>query len=134
MTDHSQLGPWVRRFLLEHLISVRNLARNTQHSYRDTLCLLLPFMASQAGKPVDQLAVTDLSAERVRQSCWNWNCSVSVGLQRVISAWQRFALSPTLLDSTALSIWNGAPVCAPSLARKLRAQSLLIWKNRKWTP
>jgi site-specific recombinase XerD len=67
MTDHSQLGPWVRRFLLEHLISVRNLARNTQHSYRDTLCLLLPFIASQAGKSVDQLAVTDLSAERIRQ-------------------------------------------------------------------
>ena len=67
MTDHTQLGPWVRRFLLEYLISVRNLARNTQHSYRDTLCLLLPFMARQAGKPVDQLAVTDLSAERVRQ-------------------------------------------------------------------
>src|SRR5215813_11715126 len=67
MTDHAQLGPWVRRFLLEYLISVRNLARNTQHSYRDTLCLLLPFIAGQSGKPVDQLTVTDLSAERVRQ-------------------------------------------------------------------
>lgn len=67
MTDHAQLGPWVRRFLLEYLISVRNLARNTQHSYRDTLCLLLPFIADQSGNPVDQLTVTDLSAERVRQ-------------------------------------------------------------------
>lgn len=67
MTAHAQLGPWVRRFLLEHLISVRNLARNTQQSYRDTLRLLLPSMARQAGKPIDQLAVTDLSAERVRQ-------------------------------------------------------------------
>jgi integrase/recombinase XerD len=67
MTEHAQLGPWVRRFLLEYLISVRNLARNTQRGYRDTLCLLLPFIARQAGKPIDQLAVTDLSAERVRQ-------------------------------------------------------------------
>ncbi len=66
MTDHAQLGPWVRRFLLEYLISVRNLARNTQRSYRDTLCLLLPFIARQVGKPVDQLAVTDLSADRIR--------------------------------------------------------------------
>jgi hypothetical protein len=29
----------VRRFLLEHLVAERNLARNTQRSYRDTLGL-----------------------------------------------------------------------------------------------
>ena len=39
------LGPWVRRFSLEYVVSERNLARNTQRSYRDTLCLLLPFVA-----------------------------------------------------------------------------------------
>jgi len=39
------LGPWVRRFLLEHLVAERNLARNTQRSYRDTLRQLLPFAA-----------------------------------------------------------------------------------------
>lgn len=66
MTDFSLLGPWVRRFLLEHLVSERNLARNTQRSYRDTLRLLLPFTAQLAGKAVDRLAVEDLSAERVR--------------------------------------------------------------------
>jgi integrase/recombinase XerD len=43
MTKTSLLGPWVRRFLLEYLVSERNLARNTQRSYRDTLKLLLPF-------------------------------------------------------------------------------------------
>ncbi len=37
------LGPWIRRFLLEHLVGERNLARNTQRSYRDTFCLLAPF-------------------------------------------------------------------------------------------
>jgi site-specific recombinase XerD len=51
---------------MEYLISVRNLSANTQRSYRDTLCLLLPFTARQAQKKVDQLAVEDLSAERVR--------------------------------------------------------------------
>jgi len=45
MTDTALLGPWVRRFLLEHLIGERNLARNTQQSYRDALRLLLPFAA-----------------------------------------------------------------------------------------
>ena len=32
MTDPALLGPWARRFLLEHLVGERNLARNTQHS------------------------------------------------------------------------------------------------------
>jgi hypothetical protein len=54
-------GPWVRGFLLEHLATERNLARNTQRSYRDTpLRLLLPFIAEQARNPVDQLLVVDV--------------------------------------------------------------------------
>ena len=66
MTDHTKLGPWVRRFLLEHLVGERNLARNTQHSYRDTLVLLIPFIAGQASQPVDQLLIEHVTAERVR--------------------------------------------------------------------
>ena len=66
MTEHALLGPWVRRFLLEHLVGERNLARNTQRSYRDTLRLLLPFAARSAGKAIDRLRVEDLSADRVR--------------------------------------------------------------------
>ena len=67
MRNTSLLGPWIRRFLMEHLVNERNLARNTQRSYRDTLKLLLPTIARRARKPVDRLAVTDMSAERVRQ-------------------------------------------------------------------
>src|SRR5205814_2591099 len=67
MRDASLLGPWVRRFLTEHVVGERNLARNTQRSYRDTLQLLLPFVARYARKPVDRLAVTDVSADCVRQ-------------------------------------------------------------------
>ena len=37
MRDNTLIGPWVRRFILEHLVTERNLARNTQLSYRDTL-------------------------------------------------------------------------------------------------
>ncbi len=65
MTEISALGPWVRRFLLEHLTSERSLARNTQQSYRDTLCLLIPFAADRVGRAVDRLAVTDISASVV---------------------------------------------------------------------
>lgn len=36
MTDTNLLSPWVRRFLMEYLIGERNLAPNTQKSYRDT--------------------------------------------------------------------------------------------------
>ena len=65
MADTRALGPWLRRFLEEHLVSERNLARNTQLSYRDTLALLLSFVADDAHTPVDRLAVGDLRAERV---------------------------------------------------------------------
>jgi site-specific recombinase XerD len=64
--NNDNLAPWVKRFLLEHLVAERNLARNTQHSYRDTLCLLLPRAAKLASKPIDRLMFSDLSADVVR--------------------------------------------------------------------
>jgi hypothetical protein len=42
---------WVHALLLEHLVAERNLSRNTQASYRDTLTLLLPFAASREATP-----------------------------------------------------------------------------------
>src|ERR1700692_715476 len=66
MADLSLLSPWVRRFLMEYLIGERNLAPNTQKSYRDTVRMLLPFAAREAGKPIDRLEVLDLSSERIR--------------------------------------------------------------------
>lgn len=66
MTDMTLLGPWVRRFLLEHLVAERNLARNTQRSYRDALTLLIPFVARILKQCVDRLTVVDVSADLVR--------------------------------------------------------------------
>lgn len=66
MNDMTLLGPWVRRFLLEHLVAERNLARNTQRSYRDALTLLIPFVAGKLHQPVDRLTVADVSADLVR--------------------------------------------------------------------
>jgi site-specific recombinase XerD len=67
MPDATLLGGWVRRFLLGHLVGERNLSHNTQQSYRDTLRLLLPFVARSLRKGVDRLTVVDLSAAQVRR-------------------------------------------------------------------
>jgi integrase/recombinase XerD len=60
------LGPWIRRFLLEHVVAERNLARNTQHGYRDAFRQLIPFVARLSRRSVDRLHVVDISADRVR--------------------------------------------------------------------
>jgi site-specific recombinase XerD len=44
----------------------RNLSRNTQRSYRDTLRLLIPFAADHHKTAVDRLVVTEVSADLVR--------------------------------------------------------------------
>jgi integrase/recombinase XerD len=66
MKNESLLGPWVRRFLLEHLVAERNLSHNTQASYRDTLMLLLPFVSRQGGGAIDRMTVEDLTPAIVR--------------------------------------------------------------------
>lgn len=92
----TRLGPWVRRFLLEHLVSERNLARNTQRSYRDALTLLIPFIAGKVQKKVDQLEVDHLTAEHVQQFLQHLEesrgCSVPTRNQRLaaIHALARF--------------------------------------------
>src|SRR5437016_841602 len=96
MTDPTPLGPWVRRFLLEHLVGERNLARNTQRSYRDALVLLLPFIADHVHKSVDQLQIDDITAEHVRLFLHDLeqrrHCSVTTRNQRLaaIHALARF--------------------------------------------
>jgi integrase/recombinase XerD len=81
------LGPWIRRFLLEHLVTERNLSRNTQRSYRDAFALLIPFVGAKLHKPSDQLSVTDLSSEKVRAFLAGLEqlrgCSISTRNQRL---------------------------------------------------
>lgn len=96
MRDQRALGPWVRRFLLEHLVGERNLAKNTQYSYRDTLALLVPFASTTTKKPVDKLAVEELSGDVVRAFLNHLererSCSVRTRNQRLatIHAFARF--------------------------------------------
>ena len=84
MASSPRCGSWIRRFLLEHLVRERNLARNTQYSYRDTLALLMPFVAGQVHKPIDQLDVVDVSAENVRQF-HTWSRRAIAACPRAIS-------------------------------------------------
>jgi site-specific recombinase XerD len=81
---------------MEHVIDERNLARNTQASYRDTLALLLPFAARDAKKPIDRLLVEDVSPDIVRRFLayleQERGCSVVTRNQRLaaIHSWARF--------------------------------------------
>ena len=96
MRDLVTLGPWLRRFLCEHIVTERNLARNTCKSYRDTFSLLLPFVSRKARKPVDRLAVGDLTSRHVLQFLAHLEedrgCSVQTRNQRLaaIRAFARF--------------------------------------------
>jgi len=96
MRTLSLLAPWIRRFLLEHLIGERNLTHNTQMSYRDTLVLLLPFVAHKTAKSLDRLTVEDIRADIVREFLLDLeqqrSCSISTRNQRLaaIHALARF--------------------------------------------
>src|SRR3546814_6478246 len=67
MNDRNLLGLWIRRFLLEHMVTERNLSLNTQASYRDTLTLLLPFAGKLGGHAIDKMTVEDFSPAIVRR-------------------------------------------------------------------
>ena len=96
MPDLVTLGPWLRRFLCEHIVTERNLARNTRNSYRDTFSLLLPFVSRKLRKPVDRLAVCDLTSRHVLQFLTHLEeergCSARTRNQRLaaIRAFARF--------------------------------------------
>lgn len=102
------LGTWIRRFLLEYVVGERNLAYNTQRSYRDTLRLLLPFVARSARRRIDQLRIEDLSAVRIRQFLQELEekraCGAATRNQRLaaIRSFSRFIA----LHSPACLLWH----------------------------
>jgi len=67
MDNHNFLSPWIKRFLLEYLINIKNLSRNTQQSYRDTFRQYLPQVAKKVRKPIDQLIIEDLSPDGIKE-------------------------------------------------------------------
>jgi site-specific recombinase XerD len=51
---------------MEYLVGERNLARNTQQSYRDAVRLLVVFAAAKTHKKVDELLIPDIDADLLR--------------------------------------------------------------------
>jgi integrase/recombinase XerD len=87
MNNRASLASWIRRFLMEYLVGERNLARNTQLSYRDAVRLLVVFTAAKTLKKVDELLISDLDADLLRAFLRHIEekrkCSVSSRNQRL---------------------------------------------------
>jgi integrase/recombinase XerD len=66
MREHHLLGPYIRRFLLEHVVADRNLSRNTQRNYRDAIRVLLRFMTDRHRIDPADLTVEQVTADVVR--------------------------------------------------------------------
>src|SRR6266850_2468860 len=131
MVDSSRLGPWVRRFLLEHLIKERNLSRGTQQSYRDTLTLLIPFAVGKIRTSIDAMKLTDISADLVKLFLLHLEerrgCAISTRNQRLaaIHSLARFVA----LRSPEHVAWCEDICLIPS--RNACRHLLLIWKRLK---
>jgi len=65
MTGTRPLGPLVHSFFLDHLVTVKGLRPASIRSYRDTVRLLLCFIAEQKGTKITKLGLEDLSFEQV---------------------------------------------------------------------
>ncbi|MCC6288486.1 MAG: tyrosine-type recombinase/integrase [Chitinophagaceae bacterium] len=96
MKDISFIGVWIKRILLEYLISIKNLSKNTQLSYRDTFRLLLPFAAKKTKKTIDKLLVEQIDHAVVKAFLneleTTRGCSVTTRNQRLaaIHAFAKF--------------------------------------------
>lgn len=90
------VGSWVRRFLVEYVIGERNYSSNTQHSYRDTFRLFLPFAAQRCRCAADRLALAQIRPKLVRDFTRHLEqirrCGPSTVNQRLaaLRAWVRF--------------------------------------------
>jgi len=132
MTDCNLLGPWIRRFLLEHLVVERNFARSTQLSYRDTLTLLVPFVSRRCKVPIDRLSVGEVSPTTVRQFLEHVererHCSVVTRNQRLGAIPHSRASSVSALQNT----WPGARRSAPSRSRRPPGPLSDTSRSRSW--
>jgi integrase/recombinase XerD len=65
VTGTRPLGPLIHSFFLDHLVTVKGLRPASVRSYRDTVRLLLCFVAQDKHTKITKLSVEDLSFERV---------------------------------------------------------------------
>lgn len=64
-TDTDQIGPVLHGFLVDHLIAVKGLRPASVRSYRDTVRLLLVFVANDKHTKITRLTLADLTFERI---------------------------------------------------------------------
>jgi len=60
-------GKAIERFFREYLPTLRGMSLHTIHSSRDAVVLFLRFLSSRNQKRIENLDLTDVTAERVRQ-------------------------------------------------------------------
>ena len=65
MTGPQPLGPLIQSFFADYLIAVKGLRPASVRSYRDTVRLLLCYMAADKHVKITRLAVSDLTVQRV---------------------------------------------------------------------
>ncbi len=65
MSPARPLGPLMHSFFVDHLVAVKGLRPASVRSYRDTMRLLLCFVAKEKGTKITKLGLEDLSFEVV---------------------------------------------------------------------
>ena len=65
MSPKAPLGPVLHSFFLDHLITVKGLRPASVRSYRDTIRLLLLFLAAEKRSKITRLTVGDLTFDRI---------------------------------------------------------------------
>jgi integrase/recombinase XerD len=65
VTGPRPLGPLIHSFFLDHLVTVKGLRPASVRSYRDTVRLLLRFVAGDKKTKITKLTVSDLTFERI---------------------------------------------------------------------
>jgi site-specific recombinase XerD len=65
MSDSPALGALLHSFFVDHLITLKGLRPASVRSYRDTVRLLLVFVAADKGCKITRLTLDDLTFERV---------------------------------------------------------------------
>ena len=65
MSPARPLGPLMHSFFVDHLVAVKGLRPASVRSYRDTMRLLLCFLAKEKGTKITKLGLEDLSFEAV---------------------------------------------------------------------
>jgi site-specific recombinase XerD len=69
-TPPNLLGAAIRDYFTDHLPRLRGMSPHTIHSYRDSMILLLRFLARERNKPVTGLELTDLDPPGIVAFLW----------------------------------------------------------------